>query len=578
MMLIFMIMLIDDAVIFEIEGKNDLEIIAREIEMLRIAPIDVNKAEFSELIRIPYLSVNDCMRIIEYRRQHGAYNNINELINVPGMDRILFERIKPYVTTMTKKIVVEKYHSRVRWQRFFPDHEYADDCYSKHELFSRPYRVYFINEKDRYERSLFDYYAVGLMTDEGKRHLVIGRYNLDLGKGLVLSQAGSFLYGSDLRLQIEERGIIPYTSVIENGGFFGAALSDSLLAHLTLFYSNQKIDARIDSNGYAYSFFEGDHVDTQSRSYKDRLNEELIGYDVKYSYDRYLFANRTYWCKYEPAFVSSDSLRGFYGDHFWISSVEFNYHGQSFLMFGEVARAHQDRIGGIFGFSNGFSVCDFTAAVQYFPIGFISPKGVESKNGYLGGAFEISSRNKFCNFNADLKYEKNAESDSMLYRFALAFERKVSFLVGRLQMNWRYASNFDRAGSAILIRAKPFRSVFFDLRLEDKYIFAQDSVYRGLIGCLEIGLDKKFLKLRLRYGIFDTENYQARLNVYEIDLPGVINNRMLYGLGDYSFVYLSGNLTSLLTISSKYSIIRRDNNLTHKIGAQVDMRIKNRDQ
>ncbi len=574
MILLLMIMLIDDAIIFEIEGRNDLEMIAHEIEMLRIAPIDINSADLDKLVRIPYLSVSDCLEIIAFRNHHGEFSNIKQLLDVPGIDHILFERIAPYVSVKEKKMVFIRHHSRLRWQRLFPAIKYSDHCYAKHDFLANPYRIFFISEKDHDERSFVDYYGAGVLVEDRTRRFAIGRFDLDLGKGLILSQSGSILYGRELNLQVRERGVIPYTSAVENGGFFGAALHDSLLVNFTIFYSNQKIDARIDSSGYARSFFEGDHVDSLSRSYKDRLKEEIIGYDVNYHYDPCRIANRTYWCQYDPPFVSDDSLRGFYGNGFWISSFDFDYYGRAYMIFGEIARVHQNRIGGIFGLVNRFEIFDFSAAVQYFPRGFFSPKGIESKNGYLGGTFEISSRNKVCNFNSDLKFEKNAESDSMLYRFDLALERKLSFIIARLQMNWRYASHFDRAGSAIFIRIKPSSCFFLDLRLEDKYVFEVDSVFRGLAGCIEMGMENKSGRLRLRYGIFDTDNFQSRLNIYEIDLPGVINNRMLFTVGDYGFIYLTGKLTECLALSGKYSIIRREHDIKHKIGMQFDLRIK----
>lgn len=567
-------MLIDDAVIFEIEGGNDLEFIARELEILRSDPVDVNQADFTELLRIPFLSANDCARIIEYRQKSGPFSSIDGLLNIPGIDRILLERISPYVTVQKKKYITGKHHSRFRWQRTFPDSGCADDIYSKHEWNMDPYRIYFINEKDRYENSIIDYYAGGLVINEGCRRFAIGRYNLDLGKGLVLSQTGSFFYGNGLRLQMRENGITPYTSVIENGGFFGAALHDSLLINFTVFYSNQKLDARIDSNGNATSFFEGDHVDDQSCSCKDRLTEELVGYDVRYCREPCRLANRAYWCRYEPAFVTDDSMLAFYGDNFWISSAEFNYSGPALLMFGELARSHRDRIGGVGGLSKRFGRYDITAGCKYFPSGFISPKGIESKSGYLGGSFEISGRNKICDFNTTLNYDKHADSDSMLYRFDITVERKVSFLTGRLQMNWRYAYNFDRAGSAVFMRVKPLRWFYFDLRLEDKYVFNGDSIYRGLIGCLEVGLENKTAKLCLRYGAFDINDYHARLNVYEIDLPGIVNNRMLYGRGDYAFLFIKGKLNNWIVAAGKYSVMRRDGIIMNKIGMQVDIKIK----
>jgi competence protein ComEA len=59
--------------------------------------IDLNKASFEELIQIPSLSKNVAEGIIEYRKERGSINNINELLNIKGVGPKTLEKIKKYL-------------------------------------------------------------------------------------------------------------------------------------------------------------------------------------------------------------------------------------------------------------------------------------------------------------------------------------------------------------------------------------------------------------------------------------------------------------------------------------------------
>jgi len=74
----------------------------------------------------------------------------------------------------------------------------------------------------------------------------------------------------------------------------------------------------------------------------------------------------------------------------------------------------------------------------------------------------------------------------------------------------------------------------------------------------------------VRYGFFDTDSYGARIYAYEMDLPGIINNRMLYGRGHCGFVYVSVKPIAWMKVSAKYSAVRRDDEQDRKLGAQID--------
>jgi competence protein ComEA len=60
--------------------------------------IDINRAEAWLLQALPGVGEVKAQSIIDYRRQHGFFRDINELKNVPGFGDLSFESIKDYIT------------------------------------------------------------------------------------------------------------------------------------------------------------------------------------------------------------------------------------------------------------------------------------------------------------------------------------------------------------------------------------------------------------------------------------------------------------------------------------------------
>jgi hypothetical protein len=573
--LLLCVIMVQEDPFFETEEEQDFEFILKDIEYLRDNPLDINAVDAEALSRIPYLTLADCLKIVHYREQYGLFHSIRDLARIPGFDPVKVKTIEPYITIMAKPLRIEKLSSRIRLATKIPAREQSLEYYTKFHGMADQYSVSVVTERDPYEDSFFDYYAAGLILSEGKRTIALGSYSVDVGPGVMLSSIGSFFNAVDFRLMIHERGIVPYTSTVENGGLFGAALSDSLLFPFTIFYSNQKLDGRIDSLGDARSFDEsGEHTDSLSVSRKDRIREELVGYDIRYHWNAVEVSNRSYWCSYDPGFTCRDSTTQFYGDRFWMSGVGIKYVNDRYVLFSEWARSFENRVGGLFGLTSFYSHVDVSCAGRYFPAGFYSPNGIESKEDYIGGTVDIQHHSRLADIGMTVTIDGELEEDSTQYGLQFNLNKRVGIVQTRLKMRWRYTSDiWDRAGSRVFFRITPIRTLFLDVRFEEKYVRTSTEVERGIFGAVEVGTTYKNVGLRIRYGRFMTDSYASRIYAYEIDLPGIINNRALYNNGEYGFIYCTFKLLRQLQVSLKYFILKRDSSTIKHFGCQLDSRL-----
>jgi competence protein ComEA len=60
--------------------------------------VDINRAEAWLLAALPGIGEARAQAIVDYRRQHGPFRDINELLKVPGMGDVIFENIKNLIT------------------------------------------------------------------------------------------------------------------------------------------------------------------------------------------------------------------------------------------------------------------------------------------------------------------------------------------------------------------------------------------------------------------------------------------------------------------------------------------------
>lgn len=59
--------------------------------------INLNTAKFEELVNLPGIGEKTAQNIIEYRKQHKRFGNINELLSVKGIGEAKLAKIKKYI-------------------------------------------------------------------------------------------------------------------------------------------------------------------------------------------------------------------------------------------------------------------------------------------------------------------------------------------------------------------------------------------------------------------------------------------------------------------------------------------------
>jgi competence protein ComEA len=60
-------------------------------------PINLNSASAEEFDLLPGIGPTHAADIVAYRTQHGSFNTIDEIMNIPGIGQATFDRIKDLI-------------------------------------------------------------------------------------------------------------------------------------------------------------------------------------------------------------------------------------------------------------------------------------------------------------------------------------------------------------------------------------------------------------------------------------------------------------------------------------------------
>ena len=59
--------------------------------------VNVNKTEIKEMASHPYMKYSLAKKILAYRRQHGDFKAIGDLLNIHSLDSVTFIKLQPYL-------------------------------------------------------------------------------------------------------------------------------------------------------------------------------------------------------------------------------------------------------------------------------------------------------------------------------------------------------------------------------------------------------------------------------------------------------------------------------------------------
>jgi competence protein ComEA len=74
--------------------------------------ININQASSAQLTLLPRVGAKAADRIVDYRKAHGQFGRVEELMEVKGIGEKLFLQLKPYVTVSGPTTLSSKVSSR----------------------------------------------------------------------------------------------------------------------------------------------------------------------------------------------------------------------------------------------------------------------------------------------------------------------------------------------------------------------------------------------------------------------------------------------------------------------------------
>jgi competence protein ComEA len=73
--------------------------------------VNINQASPAEIARLPRVGLKLAERIVEHRKEHGAFKRIEDLMEVKGVGEKKFTSLKPYLTVSGPTTLVQKVSS-----------------------------------------------------------------------------------------------------------------------------------------------------------------------------------------------------------------------------------------------------------------------------------------------------------------------------------------------------------------------------------------------------------------------------------------------------------------------------------
>ena len=354
-----------------------------EMEGLLKDPLDINKANESELGQLKLLTHFQVKQLLSYRRLLGNFVSIYELQAIPGWDIYSIRKIIPYVAIINKNSSVETIKRRIlngdhsillrisqvleKSRGYLTEPSSGKEYYAgSPQRFLIRYRYTYKNllqygitaEKDPGEQFFrgaqkagFDFYSMHVCVRNLGilKTLLLGDYTVNLGQGLIQWQSMAFGKGGDM-MNVKRQSVVlrPYTSTGEVNFHRGVALTvGKKYWESSFFISRKKLDASyhpadssVDYESVSSVLFSGYHRHKSEIDHKGNQLQVAVGANFSYNKDRFHVGGNfmQYWFGY-PFLKEADpyNLYVLKGNRLRNYGIDFGYTVRNMHIFGEVA-------------------------------------------------------------------------------------------------------------------------------------------------------------------------------------------------------------------------------------------------
>jgi hypothetical protein len=393
--------------------------------------------------------------------------------------------------------------------------------------------------------------------------LIIGDYQARFGQGLTMWSGLSFGKSSYvMQVKRVESGLRPYTSVDENLFMRGAAATVALgPVKLTAFYSQKQVDGNLTVVDTLDAELIGSFTSLQQSGFhrtqgelsdKDAVGERYIGGNLSFQKKRFHIGATGFVADYDAQFTRNTQLYNQFEldtSHYAVGGIDYAYGKNNWSFFGETSISDSKGIATVNGIMLALHPKLSVAVVQrHFDKEFqnlqanVFAEGSKPANEsgiYAGLQADLNSRMSFSLYYDQFKFpwmrfltDAPSVGHEYLAQFNYRPKRGYEFYVRyRQKLKGRNASDpeaiIDYPTSEVRQNFRIYASypVSKSLKLKSRVEWVQYELQGNAIeNGFMLYQDLIFKKLEwpisfaVRYALFDTESYNARVYAYETDL------------------------------------------------------------
>lgn len=594
------------------DGNGNPEELTEYLLDLTVRPLDINQAERADLEAFPLMTPFMVASLLEYREEFGAVSSEAELSLVDGFSMDVVRMLRPFITFSAGGPVREergldfsgKLTLRSRYELRREGEERSGlpvPLLAKCKMqLNGKFGAGFTLESDAGEAGFPDFYSFFVSAEDialsrsGRFRLksaVAGDYSLRFGQGLVLWNSFSMSGLSSPSAVIRRaQGVRPYTSTDENNYFHGLGVSLALpgRVELSLFYSDNGQDAKVDGEFFLTKPEDGLHDSDADRLAKDALREQAAGGNLSwangwlktgltvaaYRYDRLDGRRSSYY-------NSHLRYNGWWGN----ASVDFMLSLRGIRVFGEAALDKDYDFAALCG-----AVWPLSSALE-----------VSAIYRYYSKDYIATHAGAYCRSNVN-----NEHGVSVAARWSPQRRLTVSSSVEYThfpyaRMGVRTASDAVRAAVDCSWSLTEEHSVYAKLsgvydsgrgtrqvKLRTEYGYAGqgglemsarfEGTYAGSFGGLlfyEAGYRSPSGKIRCsgRVTAFWTVDWNSRIYCYEGDMPGAFSVPAYYGKGAGLYVLLTYKPVRWFNMSLKCSASKYADSGKDRFGVRLQLTV-----
>lgn len=430
---------------------GNLEQIYDELSDLSENKIDINTCSRSDLERLPFLTSQQVMDIMEYRDRVKRLETPMELFLVPSLDRQVILLLQQFLTfspalpsdTIPSLRNVMKYGKNELMADFnLPFYERKGDKNGYLGYKYKHWLRYTFNYGQRVKAGItasqdagepffagknstgYDFYSFYILLRDMRRMkaLALGRYRLRFGMGLVMNTSYGFGKLATLSgLWSTVNHVFAHSSRSEANYLQGAAATITLFDGLdfTPFISYRKIDATLnkDSSTVATIVKTGYHRTESEMERRRNTSETIFGGNINYFKNGFHAGITGYYSSYSRSLEMNNGrkYRRWYpcGSKFWNVGVDYGYISNRLNISGETAISNQKNIATINTISYELnSSLTLMTLQRFYPYQYFSLHSQTFAEGgdandesgiYLGGKW-LPWRNTTLLFYTDISY------------------------------------------------------------------------------------------------------------------------------------------------------------------------------